>query len=132
MIPQNDEISSTEKLLDTIRSNDTSIEDKIPAVSPVPPSGHPSKKAVKSFLTKILPSKAPITVGIDISYNELILVKVKKLSDQKLRLMDFRCVQFNPEISKEAAEFDDFLKTALSEFCGPLKKVNIWFIMCAS
>ncbi|MBU4288645.1 MAG: hypothetical protein KKI12_10800 [Proteobacteria bacterium] len=128
MISQNDEISSTEKLLDTIRSNDTSIEDKIPAVSPTTLS----TKAVKSFLTKILPSKEPITVGIDIGYNELILVKIKHLPDQKWRLMDFRCVTFNPEISKEAAEFDGFLKTALSEFCGPLKEVNIWCIMSAA
>jgi Tfp pilus assembly PilM family ATPase len=128
MISKNDEISSTEKLLDTIRSKDTSIEDKIPAVSPATPS----TKAIKSFLTKILPSKEPITVGIDIGYNGLRLVKVKQFTDQKWRLMDFRCIQFNPEISKKAAEFNDFLKTALSEFCGPLKDTNIWCIMSAA
>ena len=128
MISKNDEISSTEKLLDTIRSKDTSIEDKIPAVSPATSS----TKSIKSFLTKILPSKEPITIGIDIGYNELGMVKVKQLPDRKWRLMDFRCIQFNPEISKEAAEFDDFLKTALSEFCGPLKDTNIWCVMSAA
>ena len=132
MISQNDEISSTEKLLDTIRSNDIFIKDRIPAVSPVPPSGRPGTKTVKSFLTKILPSKESITIGIDIGYNKLGLVKIKHLPDQKWRLMDFKCITFNPEISKEPAEFDGFLKTALSEFCGHLKEVNIWCIMSAA
>jgi len=126
MISQNDEISSTEKLLDTIRNEDTSIEDKIPAISPVPASGHPNTEAVKSFFAKMLPSKESITIGIEIGYNEACLVKIKQLSDQKWRLMDFRSVPFNPGMSKESDEFADLLKTSLSEFCGPLKEVNIW------
>ena len=132
MISQNDEISSTEKLLDTIRSKDTSIEDKIPAVSPVPASGHPNTEAVKSFFAKMLPSKGSITIGIEIGYNEVCLVKIKQLPEQKWRLMDFRGVPFNPETSKESDEFADLLKTSLSEFCGPLKEVNIWCTISAA
>ena len=138
MISQNDEISSTEKLLDTIRSNDTSIEDKIPAVSPATPSTIAEKSFLermlssKDFLAKILPSKESITIGIDIGYNELSFVKIKNLPDKKWRLMSLRSVSFKPGIPSETADYEDLLKTSLSEFCGPLEEdLNIWCIISA-
>jgi len=120
MLSQNDEISSTEKLLDAIRG-------KTPAISTL----SPITRSFKSYLARIIPSKEPVTVGVDIGYADLRLVKIEQLPDQKYRLLDFKRVPFNADLSEETPEFDDFLKSSLTEFCGPLKKLKIWSIMSA-
>ncbi|MBW2570219.1 MAG: pilus assembly protein PilM [Deltaproteobacteria bacterium] len=37
----------------------------------------------------------------------------------------------NADLSEETPEFDDFLKSSLTKFCGPLKEFKIWSIMSA-
>ncbi len=125
MLSQNDEISSTEKLLEAIRGNDPAP--KTPAVSTL----SPITSGFKSYLANIIPSKEPITVGVDIGYTDLRLVKIKQLSGQKWQLLDFKRVPFNFDLSEETPEFDDFLKSALTKFCGPSKELKIWSIMSA-
>lgn len=128
MLSQNDEISSTEKLLDAIRGNDPlPAPGKTPATSTL----SPVTRGFKSYLAGIIPSKEPITVGVDIGYIDLRLVKIKQLPDQKWQLLDFKRVPFNAGLSEETPEFDDFLKSSLTEFCGPLKEFKIWSIMSA-
>jgi Tfp pilus assembly PilM family ATPase len=128
MLSQNDEISSTEKLLDTIRGNDPPpAPNKTPATSTL----SPITRGFKSYLARIIPSKEPITVGVDIGYADLRLVKIKQLPGPKWQLLDFKRVPFNADLSEETPEFDDFLKSSLSGFCGPLKEFKIWSIMSA-
>ncbi len=128
MLSQNDEISSTEKLLDAIRGNDPlPAPNKTPATSTL----SPITRGFKSYLAGIIPSKEPITVGVDIGYADLRLVKIKQLPGPKWQLLDFKRVPFNADLSEETPEFDDFLKSSLSGFCGPLKEFKIWSIMSA-
>ena len=119
-----DEISSTEKLLDVIRSHDT-----MPGKTPAVPTLSPTTRSPKSRLAKILPFQEPITVGVDIGHTSLRLVKITQPSDQKWKLLDYRCVPFEPCAPKGTPEFADFLKSALAEFCGPSKRLNIWSII---
>ncbi|MBW2570220.1 MAG: hypothetical protein JRE47_12880 [Deltaproteobacteria bacterium] len=87
MLSQNNEISSTEKLLDAIRGNNPLPvpPDKTSAASTL----SPITRTFKSYLSKVIPSKEPITVGVDIGYADLRLVKIKQLPDQKWQLLDF-------------------------------------------
>ena len=126
MLSQNDEISSTEKLLDAIRGNDPALV-KTPVISTL----SPITSGFKSYLAKIIPSKEPVTVGVDIGYTDLRLVKIKQLPDRKWRLLDYRCMPFEPQ-PKGTPEFANFLKSALTEFCGPSKRLNIWSIISAA
>lgn len=128
MLSQNNEISSTEKLLDAIRGNNPlPAPDKTPAAS----TFSPITRGFKSYLAGIIPFKEPVTIGVDIGYADLRLVKIKQLPDPKWQLLDFRRVPFNVDLSEETPEFDDFLKSSLTEFCGPLKEFKIWSIMSA-
>lgn len=126
MLSQNDEISSTEKLLDAIRGK-TPLPGKTPAI----PTLSPITRSFKSYLARIIPSKESVTVGVDIGYADLRLVKIKQLPGRKWRLLDFKRVPFDRDVFEETFEFDNFLKSALTEFCGPLKEIKIWSIMLA-
>ena len=74
---KNDEISSTERLLDQIRGN----SDPQPVSAAPPP---PKKKFSKPDLSTLFPAGKPITVGLDIGYTELKLVKMGHSSENKL------------------------------------------------
>ena len=71
-------------------------------------------------------------VGVDLGYTDLKLVKLLQLSDQKWKLLDYKCVPFQPRVPKGTPEFAAFLKAALAEFCGPPKRVKLWTIMSAA
>ena len=119
-----DEISSTEKLLDVIRGDDT-VSAETSGTSPV---AH-STVDRKSGLARIIPFKKPMVVGVDIGHADLRLVKVMRSSDQKWRLLDYSCVPYKPEVPKGSPGFANFLKSALSEFCGSSKRLNIWCVI---
>lgn len=118
---RHDKISSTEKLLNLIRSEATT-PDNTPEVS----GTHSSTKLRKSRSAKIIPFQKGITVGVDIGYQDLRLAKVTQTSFQQWKLLDYTKVPFEPRIPKESPEFSDFLKSALTNFCGPSKKIKLW------
>ncbi len=116
-----DEISSTERLLDLIRDKrDTEFD---------PPDYSPPHSPIKGptySLTKTFSFGKAITVGVDIDYNDLKLVKISKSSDKKHKLLDYKRVPFESKIFKENPQFPHFLKSALTSFCGFSKKIEIW------
>ena len=117
-----DEISSTEKLLDTIRDDRE------------PPSGSPDASSssiatpekIRPFFSQAISLGKKIHIGVDIGYLDLRLAKIDRSSDKKTELIDYRIVPFDPGITKESPQFPQFLKSALTEFCGPAKKCEIW------
>jgi type IV pilus assembly protein PilM len=120
-LARHDEISSTERLLDLIR--DKSI------TKSAPPDNSPSPSPIKSpkcSLKNTFSFGKAITVGVDIGYNDLKLVKISQSSDKKHKLLDYRRVPFEPGIFKENPQFPHFLKSALTNFCGASKKIEIW------
>ena len=121
------ETSSTEKLLDLIRSNNTETENKSNT-----PDFSQSTRVRKSISTKIIPFKKSITVGIDIGHYDLKMVKVTQYSDKRWKLIDFMKIPYEPQITKESLEFPDFLKSSLTKFCGHSKRIKIWTLMSSA
>jgi type IV pilus assembly protein PilM len=125
MLAKQDEISSTEKLLDLIRSeNPTGVE---PADSISPPQWPKNRNL---FSAKIRPlKKKRMTVGVDVGYNHLKLVKIRQSSDTQWTLQDYTSVPFDSEMPKHGHEFATFLNHALTEFCGDSKEREIWCLL---
>jgi type IV pilus assembly protein PilM len=119
-LAKQNEISSTERLLDLIRAE--SQEGFADSASPSPrPPGRP-----KFFLRSPISFKKNITVGVDIGYDDLKLVKIKRVSEQAYELLQYARVPFNPEIPRESQDFHTFLRPTLAEFCGASKSMDIW------
>ena len=118
---KHDEISSTEKLLDVIRGKGEKTPDD---PSEVQPSPAPSK-SIPASLIKKLPFKRKVTVGVDIGLNDLKLVAIGRTGD-KPELLDYTCRPYEPDIKKNSPQFPRFLRSALTDFCGSSKNVEIW------
>jgi Tfp pilus assembly PilM family ATPase len=124
----NDDITSTEKLLDLIRKKrsdlgPTAVKVKTPL---------PARKKIRlAFMNKLVSQKS-INVGIDIGHESLRLVKTEKNSDNKWDLIDYQTIPLNRQIRKGTPEFINFLKRELSRFCGSYEKINIWAIMSSA
>jgi type IV pilus assembly protein PilM len=71
------------------------------------------------------PFNAEETVGVEIAYDRLKLVKISHSSGHP-KLVDYATVPFEESISKYSPEFSEVLKSALNKFCGSLKDKNIW------
>ena len=119
MAKQN-EISSTERLLELIRT-DSEIE--------LEDSGESSQKLsgrLKSLVRRSISFKKNIAVGVDIGYDDLKLVKVQRVSDRSYEMLEYARIPFDPEVPRENPEFHQFLRPTLAEFCGPHRNADIW------
>ena len=119
MAKQN-EISSTERLLDLIRSESQE------GFADSALSSQGSTGRTKSFLRNPISFRKNITVGVDIGYDDLKLVKIKRVSERTYELLEYANVPFDPEIPRESPKFHTFLRPTLAEFCGSLKAMDIW------
>lgn len=119
-----DEISSTEKLLELIRGKrDPKLEKSVPFSSRAPVrKGKPGFSGIR--LKKIFSFGKTIAVGADIGTDEMRLVKISRSSDQKRELLDYLKIPFEPDPEK--------LKAALKTFCGSLKKSELWAAVSVS
>jgi type IV pilus assembly protein PilM len=119
-LAKQNEISSTERLLDLIRSeSQEGFTDS--AFSSQEPAGRR-----KSLLRNPISFRKNITVGVDIGYDDLKLVKLKRVSENTYELLEYAKVPFDPEIPRENPKFHTFLRPTLAEFCGSLKAMDIW------
>lgn len=116
------EISSTEKLLNSIRAKNDSL---LSRGSSPPLSIQLDRVPIKKKLAKIIPFRKPITVGVDIGFGSLRFVKIL-CSDSQYKLLDCRITSFDPQISIASPEFTDFLKSELNDFCGKSKEISLW------
>jgi Tfp pilus assembly PilM family ATPase len=120
-----DEISSTEKLLDLIRNGASGSE---VSAAPVPPR----IPRVPAFLKKVPFLHKRISVGVDIGYTHLVLVKMAQLSESRCKLLDYKSIPFNPNVPKHSPDFHQFLKSSVTDFCGLLRNVNLWTSISAA
>ena len=116
-----DEISSTERLLELIRDNKKSdykpsIADRQGAFS----------QQVKNLLNIPLRFRKAISVGIDLGHDDLKMIKIRRVSDHKFRMLDFVRIPYDPDISRESPKFPQFLKPILINFCGHSKNIEMW------
>ena len=63
---------------------------------------------------------------MDIGYDDLKLVKIKRVSENTYELLEYAKVPFDPEIPRESPKFYTFLRPTLAEFCGSSKSMDIW------
>ena len=115
-----DEISSTEKLLDLIR-NQGDAPDRIET-----PASQSISTRISSGLKNTVSLKKATTVGVDIGYDDLKLVKVNNASHQKHELIDYLRVPFEPDLHPGHPDFAKFLRKNLSRFCGSSKNLEFW------
>jgi type IV pilus assembly protein PilM len=119
----NDEISSTEKLLDVIRGEggpSAGLSDNVDIPNPS------RTRRVHDFF-KVLPFfRKHITIGVEIGPTNLIMVKMVQLSESRCKLLDYKTVAFKPEAPRRSPDFCEFLRSAIVEFCGPPRNVRIW------
>jgi type IV pilus assembly protein PilM len=120
-LARHDEISSTEKLLDLIRGKDDSASDS----TYIAPS-RSTTSSLKDSIIQAFPLKKRIVVGVDIGGEELKMVKVSQAMDKKQEMLDYMSLPFESGMSKDSPQFSSFLKSALNDFCGDLKNVEIW------
>ncbi len=117
---KHDEISSTERLLDLIRTeNEEEFAD----------SGRSSQRPtgrLKSLFRGSISFKKNVTVGVDIGYDDLKMVKIQRVSDHNYEMLEYSRVPFDPEIPRENPQFYRFLKPTLAEFCGTSRAIDIW------
>ena len=116
-----DEISSTERLLDLIRSSTKTGSE----FSNITPSRSFSQR-IKSNFSNLFSFKKSTTVGVDIGYNELKLVKTSDSSPEKQQLLDYLKVPYLPNVSIDHPEFIPYLRSVLTRFCGSAKSTEIW------
>ncbi len=122
------EITSTEKLLNVIRKKDDNVEDSTIIRSNIPSAG----KGLNPSVKKPTSSYKTTTIGVDIGHNFLRLVKTNRSSDNKWKLLDYKCVPVSSHAQKETSEFAGFLKSEISQFCNSLNKTEIWAVMSAA
>jgi type IV pilus assembly protein PilM len=119
-LAKQDEISSTERLLELIRTEDQITLKDSDELSPKP-SGR-----LKSLVRSSISFKKNIAVGVDIGYDDLKLVKVRRVSDQNYEMLEYARIPFDPDIPRENPEFHLFLRPTLAEFCGSNRNADIW------
>ncbi|MDP2645119.1 MAG: hypothetical protein Q8P24_09275 [Desulfobacterales bacterium] len=122
-----DQISSTEKLLDLIRNKREPISD-----TPEHAPSLTSQKIKRLPFFQSISFNKPITVGVEIGYTELRLVKMKKHSDDKREIVDFLKVPFDPEITKDSPQFPKALQSILKHFCPPAGAMQLWCSMSSA
>ena len=116
-----DEISSTERLLDLIRS------DKKPEyTASVPEAPRSSGDRLANLFSIPVSFRKVISVGVDLGHDDLKMIKIQHVSDQKFKLLQFARIPFDPDISRGSTQFHQFLKPHLSKFCGHPKNIDIW------
>ena len=116
-----DEISSTEKLLDLIRGK--SVKDSDSSAVPPPQA---TAAATKFSYLKALAFKRKIVVGVDIGPQNLRLVKISRSADKQQELLECLRVPIDPIIPRKNPRFHHFLKSVLDKFCDSLETTEIW------
>ncbi|MEJ5358056.1 MAG: hypothetical protein WHT06_05225 [Desulfobacterales bacterium] len=114
-----DELSSTERLLELIRSEGPPAEE----------SPHPRESGARmgeNLLRAIPFGRSSISVGVDLGHEDLKLVKASRSSERRIDLLDWARIPFDPDIPRSHPDFPKFLRQALLRFLAPHRVVDLW------
>lgn len=118
------EISSTERLLDLIR-DDGKEED-----TAVDPS---SRKSIgprfKDMFRNPVSFKKSISVGVDLGHDDLKMIKIHRISDQRFEMLEYARIPFESDVARDDPDFYQFLRPVLANFCGSSRNPDIWCTM---
>lgn len=122
------DITSTEKLLDIIRNKKDDISPE-----PLDTSKIDAPKGRFKFNSpKIVTARKSMNVGVDVGHEFLRMVKAERTGDNRWELLDCKSVPLTHIASRESQEFINFLRSELTQFCGPSKDINLWVNMSAA
>ena len=123
----NNDINSTEKLLNVIRGKD---KESFSALGKQKVSFSEKKPAEKINIIspKRFFDKKVYTVGVDIDREFIRLVKTAKDSGGRPILVDQKVIKYGQQPSNDlsVSEFNTLLKSSLVAFCGSVASCNIW------
>lgn len=122
------EITSTEKLLNIIRSKKDDMKTEPLDTSRI----DPPKKLFRFTRLRIPSGEKRVTIGIDIGHEYLRMVKTARSADKRWELLDYKSVPFAHITTRKAPEFSNFLSSELNKFCGSIGNANLWAIMSAA
>lgn len=121
MSRSNDQLTSTEKLLELIRSGNN---DAIPRREE-----HTACRVLRfpGFNTSSIfhIAKTP-TAGVDIDRRFIRMVKMVRMPDGQWHVLKKESVKLPEGVSRRDPEFAGFLKNALTQFRGASGKMNLW------
>jgi len=120
-LAKRDEISSTERLLDLIRDDDKAEHATLNRNSQAP-IGH----RLKGIFSNPVSFRKTISVGVDLGHDDLKMVKIHRVSDQKFEMLDYARIPFDSDITRESPHFHQFLRPVLANFCDHSKNIEIW------
>ena len=116
-----DEINSTEKLLELIRSPNQDDQHEMTASGG---ENRPDKKK-KSFVPSIS-FKNRYIIGVDIGHTYIKIAKTVRLKDKSYELLDYIDIPFGSQVSFNDPSFTDRLKDGLDRICGDRSDHEIW------
>ena len=121
----NNDINSTEKLLNVIRGKDKESFNSLGKQKISLSEKRPIKKnniiSPKRFFDKKV-----YTVGVDIDGEFIRLVKTAKDSGGRPTLVDQKVIKYSQQPSNGLSGFNTLLKSSLIAFCGSVASCNIW------
>ena len=113
------EISSTERLLHVIREKGSAATSKMES------AGSATREAPKTASRNVISLGKFTTVGVDIGFSEVKMVRTRHETDTQWRLIDFRRFPIPQDIRDNKENFSDFLNKTLTDF-SVSKKEKIW------
>jgi Tfp pilus assembly PilM family ATPase len=115
-----------ERLLSIIRGKSVVAEHK----HPPPPETLPSVGEIKSAFSKAK-SSSSVTIGIDIGYEYVNLVKTAR-SQSRWEILEYKSIPIPAHLDKISREFIEFLKSVVTPFCTGANKIETWAIMSSA
>ncbi len=117
---KHDDIHSTERLLNLIRSDNSAEATHRPKMD----SDGSTKSKLSSFISPVSFRKR-ITIGVDIGHTYIKFAKISQ-SDKSFEILDFLDVPINKQINVNDPQFQKLLKSTLDKFCGEHHHPAIW------
>jgi Tfp pilus assembly PilM family ATPase len=125
------ETTSTERLLDIIRGKSNEVGVRQSHSLPKRPPYITLHKLIKLISSKTKPASKSMTVGIDIGYKYLNMVKASR-ENRKLEILEYKSIPLPADLERGSNEFNEFLRSTIGPFCGDGGKTNVWAIMSAA
>ncbi len=116
-----DEVSSTERLLDLIR-DDSKSEYSATGIASQRSFGH----RLKNIIINPVSFRKSITVGLDLGHDDIKMVKMSQISDQKYEMLEYARIPFDQDVDRQSPQFPQFLRPIMMDFCGNSKNVKLW------
>lgn len=124
-----DEISSTEKLLELIRDHGKPVDDLSGDGTDAQAAGTEASSPPRKPAASAAATKLPITIGVDIRSQRILLAAVQRGADGHHELVQIRSVRLKSHMALDSADFTKALNTALTDFTSGFKKHRIWVSM---